>query len=63
VDFVMNQFDEDVRSMVQVKMVHGSWERGAANRVRVEVSSLGPIPCLFHSLDDFVMTCVFLHGN
>jgi hypothetical protein len=44
---VMNQFDKDVRSMVQVKVVHGSWEREAANRVRVEVSSLGPIPCLF----------------
>ncbi|KAJ5150043.1 hypothetical protein N7448_001621 [Penicillium atrosanguineum] len=36
VDFVMNQFDEDVRSLVQVKVVHGSWEREAANRIRVE---------------------------
>ncbi|KAJ6108595.1 hypothetical protein N7523_009918, partial [Penicillium sp. IBT 18751x] len=36
VDFVMNQFDEDVRRLVQVKIVHGSWEREAANRIRVE---------------------------
>lgn len=42
VDFVMNQFDEDVRNFVQVKVVHGSWEREAANRVRVEVSSISP---------------------
>ena len=46
VDFVMNQFDEDVRSLVQVKVVHGSWEREAANRIRVEVSSVSPLSCL-----------------
>jgi tyrosyl-DNA phosphodiesterase-1 len=39
VDFVMNQFDEDVRRLVQVKIVHGSWEREAPNRIRVEVRS------------------------
>lgn len=37
VDFLMSQFDEDVRSLVKVKVVHGSWERESANRVRVEV--------------------------
>lgn len=39
VDFVMSQFDEDVRSLVQVKVMHGSWEREAANRIRVDVCS------------------------
>lgn len=38
VDFLMSQFDEDVRSLVQVKVVHGSWERESANRIRVDVS-------------------------
>lgn len=38
VDFLMSQFDEDVRTLVQVKVVHGSWERESANRIRVEVS-------------------------
>ena len=37
VDFLMSHFDEDVRSLVQVKVVHGSWEREAPNRIRVEV--------------------------
>lgn len=37
VDFLMSHFDEDVRSLVKVKVVHGSWERESANRVRVEV--------------------------
>ncbi|KAF7712402.1 Uncharacterized protein PECH_003305 [Penicillium ucsense] len=36
VDFVMSQFDRDVRSLVRVKIVHGSWERESANRIRVE---------------------------
>lgn len=43
VDFVMNQFDEDVRRLVQVKIVHGSWEREAPNRIRVEVRSRSPL--------------------
>lgn len=39
VDFLMSQFDEDVRGLVQVKVVHGSWERESANRIRVDVSA------------------------
>jgi tyrosyl-DNA phosphodiesterase-1 len=38
VDFVMSHFDEDVRSLVQVKIVHGSWQKEAPNRIRIEVS-------------------------
>ena len=38
VDFLMSQFDEDVRNLVKVKVVHGSWEREAANRIRIDVS-------------------------
>lgn len=37
VDFLMSQFDEDVRSLVQVKVVHGSWQSESANRIRVDV--------------------------
>lgn len=37
VDFVMSQFDEDVRQLVQVKIVHGSWKKEAPNRVRIDV--------------------------
>ncbi|CAG7968060.1 unnamed protein product [Penicillium olsonii] len=36
VDFLLSNFDEDVRSLVQVKVVHGSWQKEAPNRVRVE---------------------------
>lgn len=40
VDFLMNQFDEDVRDLVKVKVVHGSWKRDAPNRIRIDVGSL-----------------------
>ncbi|CAI7567379.1 unnamed protein product [Penicillium glandicola] len=36
VDFLMSQFDEDVRSLVKVKVVHGSWRREDTNRIRLE---------------------------
>ncbi|KAK2759469.1 hypothetical protein FQN54_002947 [Arachnomyces sp. PD_36] len=36
VDFIMSQFDEDVRNMVQLKVVHGSWKREAPNRIRID---------------------------
>ncbi|KAJ5363087.1 hypothetical protein N7541_003931 [Penicillium brevicompactum] len=36
VDFLMSNFDEDVRSLVKVKVVHGSWQKEAPNRIRVE---------------------------
>lgn len=37
VDYLMGQFDEDVRGLVQVKVVHGSWKREAPNRIRIDV--------------------------
>jgi tyrosyl-DNA phosphodiesterase-1 len=37
VEFLMSQFDEDVRGLVQVKVVHGSWRKEDTNRIRVEV--------------------------
>ena len=37
VDYLMSQFDEDVRGLVQVKVVHGSWKREAPNRIRIDV--------------------------
>ncbi|PGH27033.1 hypothetical protein AJ80_01218 [Polytolypa hystricis UAMH7299] len=36
VDFLMSQFDEDVRGLVKVKVVHGSWKREAPNRIRID---------------------------
>ncbi|WEW59746.1 hypothetical protein PRK78_005226 [Emydomyces testavorans] len=53
VDFLMNQFDPDVRNLIKVKVVHGSWKKDAPNRIRVEVripskhptlGSLCPVP-------------------
>ena len=38
VDFIMDQFDPDVRDIVQVKVVHGSWKKEAPNRIRIDVS-------------------------
>lgn len=37
VDFLMNQFDLDVKSLVKVKVVHGSWKKDAPNRIRIDV--------------------------
>ena len=42
VDFLMAHFDEDVRSLVKVKVVHGSWRREDSNRIRVEVNLCWP---------------------
>lgn len=35
VDFVMEQFDEDIRDLVKVKIVHGSWRTDDSNRKRI----------------------------
>jgi tyrosyl-DNA phosphodiesterase 1 len=37
IDFLMNQFDQDVRDLIQVKIVHGSWKQDSANRMRIDV--------------------------
>lgn len=37
VDFLMNQFDEDVRRLVTVKVVHGSWKKESPNRIMIDV--------------------------
>ncbi|CAI7667403.1 unnamed protein product [Penicillium pancosmium] len=36
VDFLMNQFDEDVRRLVTVKVVHGSWKKESPNRIMID---------------------------
>ncbi|KAJ5599309.1 Tyrosyl-DNA phosphodiesterase [Penicillium hetheringtonii] len=36
VDFLMSQFDEDVRSLVTVKVVHGSWRKESPNRMMID---------------------------
>lgn len=38
VDFLMSQFDQDVRTLVRVKIVHGSWKKEAPNRIQIDVS-------------------------
>jgi tyrosyl-DNA phosphodiesterase-1 len=38
VDFLMSQFDEDTRGLVKVRVVHGSWQRESANKIRIEVN-------------------------
>ncbi|GAB1191261.1 hypothetical protein APSETT444_000433 [Aspergillus pseudonomiae] len=43
VDFIMSQFDEDVRRLVKVKVVHGSWKRDAPNRVRIDAVWRSPL--------------------
>ena len=39
VDFIMDQFDTDVKNIVQVKVVHGSWKKDSPNRIRIEVGT------------------------
>lgn len=39
VDFLMSQFDEDVRGLVTVKVVHGSWKKESSNRIMIDVNS------------------------
>jgi tyrosyl-DNA phosphodiesterase 1 len=36
IDWMMQHFDADVRSMVQVKVIHGSWKREDGNRMRID---------------------------
>ncbi|KAL8823534.1 MAG: hypothetical protein Q9191_005767 [Dirinaria sp. TL-2023a] len=38
VDFIMRQFDQDVREAVQVKLVHGSWKSEDSNRIGIEAA-------------------------
>lgn len=35
VDFVMEQFDEDTRDLVKIKIIHGSWKTEDTNRKRI----------------------------
>ncbi|KAJ5787489.1 Tyrosyl-DNA phosphodiesterase [Penicillium paradoxum] len=36
IDFLMSHFDEDVKDIVKVKIVHGSWRKEDSHRIRVE---------------------------
>lgn len=40
VDFLMEQFDEDVRALVQVNIVHGFWKREDRARLAMQVCSI-----------------------
>lgn len=37
IDFLMDHFDEDVRSSVKVHVVHGFWKREDPNRISLKV--------------------------
>lgn len=39
-DFLMEQFDEDVRKLVKVNVIHGFWKRDNQSRINLEVSCL-----------------------
>ncbi|KAL3466362.1 phospholipase D/nuclease [Aspergillus heterothallicus] len=39
VDFLMKQFDSDIRDLVKIKVVHGSWKKESENRIRVDEAS------------------------
>lgn len=40
IDFLMSAFDEDVRSLVKVHVVHGFWKREDPNRLALQVGLL-----------------------
>lgn len=40
IDFLMAAFDEDVRALVKVHVVHGFWKKDDAHRLGYEVSDL-----------------------
>ena len=39
VDWVMSQFDPDVRDLVSVKLIHGSWRREDGNKIHIDEAS------------------------
>ncbi|OAL64495.1 tyrosyl-DNA phosphodiesterase [Trichophyton rubrum] len=36
VDYVMGQFDRDVKDLIQLKIIHGSWKKEAPNRIAID---------------------------
>jgi tyrosyl-DNA phosphodiesterase-1 len=58
VDFLMSQFDEDVRGLVRVKIVHGSWKKEAPNRILIDVSDYHQISIRCALSPHFVATQV-----
>jgi tyrosyl-DNA phosphodiesterase-1 len=39
IDFLMNAFDEDVRGLVKVHVVHGFWKKEDPNRLGLQVGT------------------------
>jgi hypothetical protein len=39
IPFLMDAFDEDVRHLVQIHIVHGFWKREDGSRLRLNVSN------------------------
>ncbi|DAA74940.1 TPA_exp: Uncharacterized protein A8136_2358 [Trichophyton benhamiae CBS 112371] len=36
VDYIMGQFDRDVKDLIQLKIIHGSWKKEAPNRIAID---------------------------
>ena len=49
-DFLMNAFDEDVRDMVDVHVVHGFWKQEDASRINLKVIYRKAINSCLHGL-------------
>lgn len=47
IDFLMEAFDEDVRALVNVHVVHGFWKREDESRLRLQVSRHGLASLLY----------------
>lgn len=44
IDYLISHFDEDVRSLVKVHLVHGFWKREDSNRLMLEVRTIHWLP-------------------
>lgn len=42
IDFLLSHFDQDVRQLVKVHVVHGFWKKEDPSRLLLQVSSLKP---------------------
>lgn len=63
VDFVMSQFDEDVRNIVKVKIVHGSWKKDSPNRIAIDVWPIDTGHCVHYLYIDSLQEACARYPN
>ena len=51
VDFLMTRFDPDVKDLVRVKVVHGSWKKEDSNRLHLQVNTIELFPLFVRFLN------------